>query len=271
MKFFKWFALTLMIVMLSVGIFATADAQDGDASRGAKLFAQNCAVCHGDRGQGRVGATLAKDFPGIRVDVLLKDIISGGVQGSVMPAWSKSKGGPLADAEIDDLIAFVRSLGNQAPTVVITPVATKAVPVPSPVATFPAGDPTRGAQVFAANCAVCHGPNGEGRIGATLEKDWAGINVNAFIETTVSRGVAGSKMPAWAQSNGGPLTNQDIADVASYVPTLKKSGQPAPTQSPGLPSGGDFGGVIALVCVGAVVLVGIIVLVIGLAGSRKKK
>lgn len=271
MRGFKWFTLALMIGITTLGIFATAFAQGGDASNGAKLFAQNCAVCHGDRGQGRVGATLAKDFPGIRVDVLLTDIISGGVQGSVMPAWSKAKGGPLTNAEINDLVAFIRSLGNQAPTVVITPVATKAAPLPSPVATFPAGDPTRGAQVFATNCAVCHGANGEGRVGATLQKDWAGINVTTLLETTISRGVAGSKMPAWAQFNGGPLTNQDIADVASYIPTLKKSGQPAAPQSPGLPNGGDFGGVIALICVGVVILIGIIVLAIGLAGSRKKK
>lgn len=271
MKFLKWFAFALLIGISTLGIFATADAQGGNAANGAKLYAQNCAVCHGDRGQGRVGATLAKNFPGIRVDVLLKDIISGGVPGSVMPAWSKAKGGPLSDAEVDDLVAFVRSLGIQAPTVAITPVATQPIVLPSPAATFPAGNATNGAQIFAVDCVVCHGVNGEGRIGATLEKDWSGINVNALLDATIARGVSGSRMPAWAQAYGGPLTNQDIADVASYIQTLKKTGQPAPTPAPSAPSGGDWGGVIALVCVGVVVLIGIVVLVIGLAGSRNKK
>ena len=129
----KRFALPLMLVITTFGIFATAEAQNGDAARGAKLFAQNCAVCHGDRGQGRVGATLAKDFPGIRVDLLLKDTISTGVKGSVMPAWAKANGGPLTDAEIDDLVAFVRSLGNIGPTVVpITLPPTRPATAPTP-------------------------------------------------------------------------------------------------------------------------------------------
>lgn len=267
---FKWFALTLFIILATLGIVATAHAQSGDATRGAKLFAQNCAVCHGDRGQGRIGATLAKDFPGIRVDVLLKDTISTGVQGSVMPAWARSKGGPLTDAEIDDIVAFIRSLGNIAPTLPpITLPPTRPPTVPTAVATFPPGDAARGAQVYNANCAVCHGPNGEGRVGATLQKDWAGINVTVLLDTTIARGVAGSKMPAWAQSNGGPLTNQDISDAAAYVLTLKKAVQPPP--NPGILPSSDMGGVIALVCVGGMLVIGIIVLILGLAMARSRK
>jgi mono/diheme cytochrome c family protein len=267
MKFFKWLTLTLMLVVTTFGIFATAHAQ-GDAGRGKTLYLQNCAVCHGDRGQGRVGATLAKDFPGIRVDALLKETISNGVQGSVMPAWAKSKGGPLADAEIDDIVAYIRSFGNVAPTAPAVPSVTKAA-VPSPVATFPPGDAKRGAQIYNDNCAVCHGPNGEGRVGATLSKDWSGINVVTLLDTTISRGVAGSKMPAWAQSNGGPLDNQQIADVAAYVLTLKKSSAPvsAPAQTP---TGEPFGGVLALLCVGAIGLVAVVALAFGLASSRAR-
>jgi len=270
---FKWLIGSLLIAVTTLSIFASsAHAQGGgDVARGAKLFAQNCAVCHGDRAQGRIGATLIKDFPGIRVDLLLKDTISTGVKGSVMPAWAKANGGPLADAEIDDLVAFVRSLGNLAPTLPpMTPVPTRASVAPSPAPTFPAGDTLRGAQVFVANCVMCHGALGEGRIGATLAKDWAGINVDQFLESTISRGVTGSKMPAWAQANGGPLTNQDIADVAEYVQTLKKTSQSAPTPAPSVPQGGDWGGTLALICVGAVLLIGIVVLGIGLAGSRTR-
>ncbi|MBI5033117.1 MAG: c-type cytochrome [Chloroflexi bacterium] len=267
---FKWFALTLFIVSATLVMVATAHAQTGDAARGQKLFAQDCAVCHGDRGQGRVGATLAKDFPGIRVDVLLKDTISNGVQGSVMPAWAKSKGGPLTDAEIDDIVAYIRSLGNIAPTLPpVTLPPTRQPILPTPVATFPPGDSTRGAQVYNANCAVCHGANGEGRVGATLRKDWSGINVMALLDTTISRGVAGSKMPAWAQSNGGPLSNQEISDVAAYILTLKRAGPPI--ASPPVAPSSDIGGMVALVCGGLVLIIGIVVLVLGLAIARSRK
>ena len=266
---FKWFALTAFIIVTILSLTATAHAQSGDAAQGATLFAQNCAVCHGDHGQGRIGATLAKDFPGIRVDVLLQATISNGVQGTVMPAWSKSKGGPLTDPEIDDIVAFIRSLGNIAPPLPpVTGLPTSKPILPSPVATFPLGDATRGAQIFNANCVVCHGPNGEGRTGATLQKDWAGINVTTLLDTTIARGVAGSKMPAWAQSNGGPLTNQDIADAAAYVLTLKKATLVTPT--PVAPTS-DTAGVIALICVGLILVIGIIVLILGLAIARARK
>ncbi len=265
----KWFIPTLLIILATMGVVATAHAQTGDASRGATLFAQNCAVCHGDHGQGRIGATLAKDFPGIRVDLLLKDTISTGVQGSVMPAWAKSNGGPLTDAEIDDIVAYIRSLGNLAPTLPpITLSPTRPPSAPTAAAAFPPGDAARGAQVYNTNCVMCHGQNGEGRVGATLQKDWAGINVTTLLATTIARGVGGSRMPAWAQSNGGPLTNQEISDVAAYVLTLKKVGQPAPTLTA---STNDIAGVAALICVGLVLVVGIIVLILGLAMARSRK
>jgi mono/diheme cytochrome c family protein len=270
MKLFKGVAFALLVFITTLTLFATASAQGGDVTRGKKLYDQDCAVCHGDRAQGRVGATLAKDFPGIRVDALLKEIISNGVQGSVMPAWAKSKGGPLSDAEIDDIVAYIRSLGNIAPTVVAPRPTTQVAPMPSPIATFPAGDAKRGAQVYTENCVLCHGANGEGRIGATLSRDWAGINVTTFLNTTIARGVAGSKMPAWSQSYGGPLTNQQIADVGAYVNTIKQTGAPAPTAVPvDVPQGGVVTGTLLLICFGLLVLVGAVVLAFGLAGSRK--
>jgi mono/diheme cytochrome c family protein len=231
------------------------------------LYIRNCAVCHGDRAEGRIGATLAKDFPGIRVEALLKGTISNGVKGSAMPAWSKSNGGPLADTEIDDIVAFIRSLGNQGPAVPTVPRPTRP-PVPPTTVAFPPGDVTRGSTVYSQNCAVCHGDKGEGRVGAILQKDWSGINVDALIESTVARGVTGSKMPAWAKSNGGPLTDQDIADVTALVRSLKPARAPTavPTEAP---TGGSFGGTLALVCVGLLVLLGVVVLLIVLNGARK--
>jgi cytochrome c oxidase cbb3-type subunit 3 len=270
MRLLKLLVVALMLVLTTAGILATAYAQGGDAARGAQLFAKECAVCHGDNAQGRVGATLRKDFPGIRVDALLKETISNGVPGSVMPAWSQAKGGPLTDAQIDDLVAFIRSLGHTAPTVILpVPTATN-LPLPPTAVVFPPGDATRGAAVFNQNCVVCHGDKGQGRIGATLQKDWPGINVDALLETTIARGVAGSKMPAWARSNGGPLTDQDIADVAAYIQTLKPGAQPTAATA-NVPPAGPLSGTLALVCVGLLILVAAVVLAITLAGSRSKR
>jgi mono/diheme cytochrome c family protein len=74
------------------------------------LYGENCAVCHGPNGEGRVGATLAKDWPSIRPDLSIKTVIQNGVSGSPMPAWSIEKGGPLDEGEINDIVAYVVSL-----------------------------------------------------------------------------------------------------------------------------------------------------------------
>ena len=270
-RFVKRSVFGLTMMLLALGIFATAYAQGGDVSRGKQLYTANCAVCHGDNAEGRVGARLAKDFPGIQVSATIKETVSNGVQGSVMPAWSKAKGGPLSDQEIDDLVAFIRSLGHQAPPVptgqaIATVIPTTTAPQP----TFPPGDANRGKTVFTQNCVVCHGDRGEGRIGATLQKDWPGLNPTALIEATVARGVPGSKMPAWSKANGGPLTDQEIADAATYIRTLKPAAAGA-TPIPATPQdGGLLGSPLALVCGGLVLLIVVVVLGIGLAGSRAR-
>ena len=270
-KFIKGFVLGLTMMLTAVGIFATAYAQGGDVSRGKQLYVQNCAVCHGDNAEGRVGARLAKDFPGIRVEATIKETISNGVQGSVMPAWAQAKGGPLTDAQIDDLVAFIRSLGHVAPPVPTgQAAATVAPPAASPVATFPLGNATRGAAVFNQNCVVCHGERGEGRIGATLAKDWPGLKPEALIDATTARGVPGSKMPAWAKANGGPLTDQEIADAAAYIRTLKQPGAAA-SPAPAAPETGVLGNPLALVLGGLIIIGIIVVLGVGLAGSRSRK
>ena len=268
MKLVKPFTAVLILVLTTLGVFATAYAQGGDAAHGAQLFASDCAVCHGDRAQGRIGATLAKDFPAIRVDALLNETISNGVPGSVMPVWSAAKGGPLKDADIQDLVAFIQSLGHQAPTVIPGPTATN-LPLPPTAVKYPPGDATRGAAVFAQNCALCHGDKGQGRIGATLQKDWPSLNVTALLDSTIARGVANSKMPAWSKSNGGPLTDQEIADAAAFIQTLKPGTQPTSAAVP-VPEGGPFSGALALVCIGLLILLGGIVLAVVLAGSRTK-
>lgn len=94
---------------------------EGDPNNGAMLYDQNCAMCHGAHGEGRVGQTLSKDWPSIRPDLTIGNTIKNGVEGSVMPAWGKESGGPLADEEIDDIVAYVLTLSEDQGTPVFTP------------------------------------------------------------------------------------------------------------------------------------------------------
>lgn len=79
----------------------------GDPQQGGRLYAQHCTGCHGSYGQGGVGSRLAKAWPSVRPDLLVWSTIAGGVPGSLMPPWEKKHGGPLAEQEINDLVALI--------------------------------------------------------------------------------------------------------------------------------------------------------------------
>jgi len=218
---------------------------------GAALFAENCAVCHGDDGQGRVGATLAKDWPSIRPDLHLRAVITNGVPGSAMPPWSQGNGGPLDEAKIDALVAYISSweTGGSRSIPAASTLAPRSGITPVPGIE---GDPNNGALLFERNCAVCHGQNGEGRIGATLAKDWSSIRPDLRIRTTIAEGIAGTAMPAWSQAYGGPLAADEIEDLVAYVASLKPTqtqpGMPTPTPEPvANPFLTGWGGIIVLV------------------------
>lgn len=95
------------------------------------------------------------------------------------------------------------------------------------------GDITRGAQLYDANCAVCHGPDGQGRVGVNLSQDFPSISPDAFLREIIANGVPGTAMPAWSQAKGGPLSDQDIADLVAFVNSLSGGRSPmAPTPTP---------------------------------------
>ncbi len=64
MRLGKWLVF-LAIVILSIVVVggATAQGGTGDPKRGGELYVENCAMCHGIDGQGRIGASL-DSFPG---------------------------------------------------------------------------------------------------------------------------------------------------------------------------------------------------------------
>lgn len=95
------------------------------------------------------------------------------------------------------------------------------------------GDITRGSQIYDANCAVCHGLEGQGRVGVNLSQDFPAIDPEAFTRAVIEQGVAGTTMPAWGQQYGGPLNDQDITDVSAFVSSLSGGRSAmAPTATP---------------------------------------
>jgi mono/diheme cytochrome c family protein len=97
-----------------------------------------------------------------------------------------------------------------------------------------------GQQLWALNCAACHGANGQG-------VDAPALNSQQFFEGTsdeqiagiVRGGVPGTAMPAWWNEYGGPLTDQQIAEVVSYVRSWEKTAPSCPDwRTPSCPATG---------------------------------
>jgi putative heme-binding domain-containing protein len=107
--------------------------------QGQKLFELHCAVCHGPRGEGGKGPTLAQPkLPRASDDESLQRIIRGGIEGTEMPRAR------LERADVALVAAFIKSLGSRPREKV-------------------SGDAVRGARVYAkGGCATCHIIAGQG-------------------------------------------------------------------------------------------------------------
>lgn len=177
------------------------------AERGGRsAFKVHCVQCHGD------GAAGSKGYPNLNDDDWLwgGDIkaiattLTDGIRypgddatrASQMPAFGRD--GILKPAEIADIVSHVRAISRHD-----TPNASSA----------------RGAVLFAANCAVCHGDAGTGgrSVGAPNLTDaiWLYGGDRATLTATVTNARSGV-MPAW----GHRLDPVTIKMLAAYVHSL---------------------------------------------------
>jgi cytochrome c553 len=86
-----------------------------------------------------------------------------------------------------------------------------------------------GQELFAAICAVCH----EAQPRATMVPDLHNLQVptnEEFWRTWITSGKAGTLMPAFATSQGGPLTDMQIASLAAYLNAVNPSHVPQPAK-----------------------------------------
>jgi cytochrome c oxidase cbb3-type subunit III len=176
-------------------------------AQGKAAFGDNCAPCHG------LSATGARGFPNLRDDAWLwggglQDIhqtIAYGIrtgddrsrQGS-MPAL----GGPNGALKRDEIVTvanYVRSLSGQS--------------------VRPGTDIVKGRELFAANCAACHGEEGRGNrdLGAPnlTGRVWVYGSDEATIIETITQG-RGGVMPGWA----GRLDETAVKALTIYVHAL---------------------------------------------------
>jgi cytochrome c oxidase cbb3-type subunit 3 len=174
---------------------------------GRAAFNENCAPCHALGGAGRPGGfpTLADDdwLWGGSPDQILQTIHHGirnadaDSRQSEMPAFGRDQ--ILDGAQLEDVAEYVLSLSGRATD---------------------AEASGRGAQLFADNCAACHGETGQGNpeVGAPNLADaiWLrGSGSKAEIVAQLTSPRMGM-MPPWA----GRLDEATIRMLATYVHSL---------------------------------------------------
>ncbi|MGO9022985.1 MAG: cytochrome-c oxidase, cbb3-type subunit III [Beijerinckiaceae bacterium] len=176
-------------------------------AEGSAAFAQNCSSCHGAGGQGSRGyPNLNADrwIWGGTLDAIYKTIQHGArvtadpdTHSTMMPAFGRDNA--LSKDDISTVADYVRTLSGNAPA--------------------PGTDIAKGKQIFADNCAVCHGDGGKGNLdlGAPnlTTKVWLYGPTKADIVERVQNG-GGGTMPAWI----GRLDDPTIKTLAVFVHSL---------------------------------------------------
>jgi mono/diheme cytochrome c family protein len=86
---------------------------------GREAYALHCAACHGEAARGGRGmpTLAAREFLGNVSDRQLSWLIAGGIPGTTMSAYDIDLGGPFTAQETDRVVAYLRSLEVDAPSV----------------------------------------------------------------------------------------------------------------------------------------------------------
>ena len=86
-----------------------------------------------------------------------------------------------------------------------------------------------GGQLFATNCAGCHGKGANGGSAPVLNaKEFLKSVSDSQIENLVGGGISGTEMPAWSLAFGGTLTDEQIVQVTTYLRSLEATAPSVP-------------------------------------------
>ena len=195
----------------------------------ATLYGDNCAGCHGAKGQG--GAAIAVADPvylAIIDQSTMRKVIAKGVHGTSMPAFAQSAGGMLTDIQVDAIASGIFAHwsrkgildGNNPPAYAsITP-----------------GNAAHGEMVYHAYCASCHGSTGAGGPkGSCITNDsFLALVSDQGLRTIVITGRPDLGAPDWRGNiPGRPMTDQQITDVVVWLAShrVQSPGQPYATSN----------------------------------------
>ncbi|GAB3562348.1 c-type cytochrome [Arthrobacter alkaliphilus] len=217
-------ALLLMGLLVTGGLYAVATTvnqakadtttfSSSDAQEGGKLFAANCATCHG------MGASGTKDGPslvGVGAAAVDFQVGTGRMPMQMNGPQAQEKPQQFNEQQTRQLAAYVASLGA-GPS------------IPDASLLDEKGDAAKGGELFRVNCAMCHNAAAAG--GALTRGKFApalaGVSGQHIYEAMAT---GPQNMPVFNDANISPEGKRDI------ITFLKK------IETNGSPGGNDLGG-----------------------------
>jgi mono/diheme cytochrome c family protein len=181
-----------------------AALEDGETLQQAiTIFSTECVACHGADGLGTSLAPPLND-PTLRETPPdeLNRIISLGVSGTLMAGWNSS----LTQEEIDSLVTLITRWDE---------VELGAIPAPEVPIVTTEESILLGEALYASNCSMCHGPEGQGtrRAPALNVKGFLTQTPDQAIQQIIMQGVPGTAMPAW----GDRMLESDIQAIVGFI------------------------------------------------------
>jgi ubiquinol-cytochrome c reductase cytochrome c subunit len=200
----------LAAVVLAIGLHSAAataprGGRDPEAvERGRRLYLLGCASCHGAEGG---GTSQGPDLRGVGAASADFQLSTGRMPNTSPNRQSVTKRSPYTRAEIDDLVAYVASLG----------------PGPAiPDVAIPPGDLQEGTQLYLDNCSACHSAAGTG--GALrLGRDAPTLHDATPVEVAEAMRTGPGNMPVFGPET---LTRKQVNSIVRYVEYLKKPEDP---------------------------------------------
>jgi mono/diheme cytochrome c family protein/rhodanese-related sulfurtransferase len=175
-----------------------------ESAAAAADYQRYCALCHGADRQGFVN----DNAPSLRSKSLFHTgfpefilfTIAYGRRGTPMGGYFDEVGGPMNNEELYRLTRWLREQ-----------VGVESVDYPpDPVV----GDVARGREIYMAECAACHGENGEGGKGPSIGNPaLLSLATDAFLRYAIVNGRDGTEMPAFGET----LAPADIDAVTAFL------------------------------------------------------
>lgn len=228
----RWSSTLSLVCLLAIGALSGCKSLPGypkaqwqppqDQLSFNVLYKQNCAACHGAEGHNGPAMQLANPtFLAVADDATLRDVISNGMPGTMMPAFAQSAGGMLTSQQVDALVTGMRKQWG-------VPNVLGADKAPAWLQPATGGNAVQGQKDYVMYCLSCHS---SARTNVTNTSYLALVSDQA-LRSIIIAGRPDLGQPDWRNVKAGhPLTDQEVTDIVTYLGSLRTNnpGQPYPS------------------------------------------